>query len=372
MKKYHKLFRIDFKHDYFANGVLRDFIVESTPSTQQLMQQYDLRLQQDKEGITIYCGVQEGESMDTAFGKARNLCFLLKVQDPSFINYTDLPLLGQEGKQYFFSNINLEQETALAIKPLQKKAFVSEQDGLPFHPLFYQHQLPMGTEKAQFSLKGSGQNAMDQDQLADWQFIPSETSTAEKAPVLQLDFTKSAWGKYELDIDGEESITFGVMPDNIMPSTFGMIEIMTQEEAFQHYEIAFQARKTIWRYYIINKSVLDITTISVKKGNASQVNDSAEEVPLKPLEEDTKVLSNGDQAILLQLEEVRPLQEQPTDLIHLSLIGSGNKEIKINLPHANSHQITPEIIEIERTDENGIKKQVKEISHVYSDIYVYL
>jgi len=377
MKKYHQLFRIDVKHDYFTDGVLRGFAIEPTPYTQQLMRQYDLRLQNHAEGITIYCGLEEGASMTTSLSGLYNLCFLLKIQDPSFINYTDLPLLGQEGKKYYFSNNGLEQEAGLSTKRLQKAAFVSGQDGLPFHPLFYQHLLPKNTEKAQFTLKGLGQNAVDQDQVAEWNFIPEEKKPGEtepiKASVLQLGFTKSPWGKYELNISGEESLVFGVMPGDIMPSTFAMIEIMPQLENFDQYEISFQARKTSWRYYIINKNEIDTSTIRINKGSANQVNGDAEEVPLvQPIEQNNKELSNGDKATLLELTEVRALQERPTAFMHLSLIGSDSKEMKVNLPYANSHQITPEIVETEETDENGIVKSVKEISHVYSDIYVYL
>lgn len=373
MKKYHQLFRIDVKHDYFADGVLRGFTIEPTPYTQQLMRQYDLRLQNHAEGITIYSGLEEGALMTTSLSSLHNLCFLLKTQDPSFINYTDLPLLGQEGKKYYFSNIGLEQEAGLSTKRLQKAAFVSEQDGLLFHPLFYQHLLPKNTEKAQFTLKGLGQNAVDQDQVADWQFIPMETSPEGKAPVLQLDFTKSAWGKYELDIEGEDSINFGVMPDNIMLSTFGMIEIMPQTESFEQYEISFQARKTSWRYYIINKSEIDITTLRINKGSANQLNGDAEEIPLvQPIEQNNKELSNGDKATLLELTEEMALKERPTEFMHLSFIDGDNKETKVNLPYANSQQIIPEIVETEETDENDFVESVKELSHVYSDIYVYL
>lgn len=373
MKKYHKVFRIDLKHDYFADGVLRGFTIEPTPHTQQLMRQYDFRLQKHQEGITIYCGVEEGGSMATVLSKSHNLCFLLKIQDPYFINYTDLPLLGQEGKKYYFSNIGLEQEPDSAIKPLQKTSFVSEQDSLLVHPLYYQHQLPLDTKQAVFDLAKFGQHTRHQDQVAEWKFIPGETSPAPTPPFLQLDFTKSPLGKYELNIPGEESLVFGVMPGNVMPSTFGMIEIMPQAESFEQYEISFQARKTIWRYYIINKSEIDTTTIRINKGSANQVNGDAEEIPLaQPIEQNNKKLSNGDEATLLELIEGRTLKEHPSELIHLSLIGSDSKEIKMDLPAASSQQIIPEIAEIEKIDENGDKKLVKEISHVYSDIYVYL
>lgn len=377
MKKYHKLFRVDVKHDYFTDGVLRGFTIVPTPYTQQLMQQYDLRLQKHAEGITIYCGLEEGESMTANLSSSHNLCFLLKIQDPSFINYTDLPLLGQEGKKYYFSNIDLEEEAGLSTKRLQKAAFVSGQDGLLFQPLFYQHLLPKNTEKAQFTLKGLGQNAVDQDQVAEWKFIPEEKKPGEtepiKASVLELGFTKSPWGKYELNISGEESLVFGVMPDNEILSTFGMIEIMPKAESFEQYEIGFQARKTSWRYYVINKSEIDTTTIRINKGSANQVNDNAEEIPLvRPIVQNNTELSNGDKATLLELTEVMALKERPIEFMHLSLIGSDSKEVKMNLPYANSQQIMPEIIEIEKTDENGIKKLVKEISHIYSDIYVYL
>lgn len=377
MKKYQQLFRIDVKDDYFADGVLRGFTIEATPYTQQLMRQYDLRLQNHAGGITIYCGLEEGASMATSLSSLHNLCFLLKIQDPSFINYTDLPLLGQEGKKYYFSNISLEQEAGLSTKQLQKATFVSGQDGLLFHPLFYQHLLPKNTEKAQFTLKGLGQNAVDQDHVAEWKFIPEEKKPGEtepiKASVLELGFTKLPWGKYELNIEKDDSIVFGVMAGNVMPSTFGMIEIMPQTESFEQYKISFQARKTSWRYYIINKSEIDTTTIRINKGSANLVNDNAEEIPLvQPIVQNNTELGNGDKATLLELNEVMALKERPIEFMHLSLIGSDSKETKMNLPYASSQQIIPEIVEIEKIDENGDKKIVKEISHVYSDIYVYL
>lgn len=373
MKKYEQLFRIDFKHDYFSDGVLKNVLLDPTPATKQLMRQYDLRLQKNKQGVIIYCGLNKGESMAASLGKARKLSFLLKVEDPSFINYTELPLLGQENKKYFFSNVKDSTGPDATIRSLSKIDFVSEQDGLPFYPLFYQHQLPSNTKQVLFNLAEFGQNALSQDQLSDWQLIPGETSPNEEASILQINFNQSSWGKYELNISGEESLVFGVMPGNAMPSTFGMIEIVTKGEISQHYEIAFQARKTTWRYYIINKSEIDTTTIRINKGSANQVNGDAEEVPLaQPIEQNNKKLSNGDEATLLELIEGRTLKERPSELIHLSLIGSDGKEIKVDLPYVSPQQIIPEIVEIEKIDENGDKKLVKEISHVYSDIYVYL
>lgn len=373
MKKYHRLFRIDLKHDYFADGVLRAYAIEPTPYTQQLMRQYDLRLQNHAEGITIYCGLEEGESMTAKLSDSHNLCFLLKVQDPNFINYSDLPLLGQQGKKYYFSNIDLDEASDLPIKRLQQASFVTGQDGLLVYPLYCQYELALGTKQAIFDLSGFGQNTFNQDELAEWRFIPGETTPEPKAPLLELAFTKSPWGKYELNISGEESLVFGVMSDNVMPSTFGMIEIMPQTETFEQYEISFQARKTIWRYYIINKSEIDTTTIRINKGRANQLNGDAEEIPLVlPIEQNTKELSNGDKATLLELAEVMALKERPTEWMHLSLIGSDGKEIKLDLPYANSNQIIPETVETRETAENGDEKLVKEISHVYSDIYVYL
>jgi len=419
-KKYAKLFQLGLHHTFYAEKIARNLSIEPTPFSKMLMRKYDLRMVNQADGISIYYGEDGRQSIANLLTGSIKLSFLLKSNDPYFINYTALPLLGQEDKKYSFSNIRNMTPSPEA-QALQLKEFVGLEDSLAFIPMYYEYELEVDTTSVDFTLTDIRSKQTRAQELIGWDILPQERGidgNVMKKPLLRFDLSREAWGRYELAIEEATPIHFGLLPGNLFPQVMGMIEIVVgqliqadgtqvnflikdEEIHPQDYTITFDARKTTWRYYLINRHQINTETISINEGLAGQANGESNEVALiRPIELNGKLLTNGESATLIELSDARVLQERPSSFLHLVLsstdIDSGDtSKVSINLPLAGTKQIQPEIqentvpdqaeeeellqkrtegrdLDISDTSTGGYPKHVKEIQRVYSDIYVYL
>jgi hypothetical protein len=103
---YNYFFQVELLHKYFANGLCNDFSITPSVQTQStlagnkmLVKQYDNKL---------YTGVKvddTGKVIDLPSASLQ-LTFFLKLNNPLFFNYTNLPFTFQPGKIYYFTNRN--------------------------------------------------------------------------------------------------------------------------------------------------------------------------------------------------------------------------------------------------------------------------
>ncbi len=408
-KKYHLLCKVIIQHSYFLEGHAH-VSLEPTIESSRLMQQYDLRIRRVTGGIELYYGEAVGKSFLQLMDKVFVLNFILRTSDPYWSNYTNLPLLGNSNRMLFFSNT----KTAISSKGntlLHQNEWVSSVDYKPFLSNIYVRALSSTSNEPEFKLMDSQRSIYSEKQVSGWRVSPKEE---DRPALLELKLDTFAIGEYSFEIDGVVQ-KFVHMPQSEALRSLGIVELAVGEVQVDGenlhllqkdeqvvpatYEILFEARETVWRYYLVNHKEIDTETIMIKEGVTGQANGKEVGV-IRPIQLEGKELSNGEKATLVELQKARALSESPTGFLHLtaSVLNSNTGEeevLSLNLPLANGTQIIPKIQEsqvnntVEEDDhllqrEQGkdleivedlnavFPKQLKIVQRVYSDIYVYL
>ena len=103
---YTRLFRLELRHEYHANGFCTDFDLEPTAAAAKRLKQQRMRLRSFGYGVEVLAETTATQELFIELGSGIELEFLLKLRNPAFVQYTQLPTLTaltteerQEGKQ---------------------------------------------------------------------------------------------------------------------------------------------------------------------------------------------------------------------------------------------------------------------------------
>ncbi|MEM1358756.1 MAG: hypothetical protein AAGF89_11170 [Bacteroidota bacterium] len=263
------------------------------------MQQNDIRLVEREFGAEAYyqdSPMSDGHLLDIK--EAVFLIFLLRPTDPLFMNYTDLPIVEAATNIQYFSNTVVGSDA-------QATSFVAGNNS----------SIPMLIDEA------SGEKLVDQ----------AEGWRIGDIAVISIAIGETATNGSSILIDG--AIQAG------------------------DFTIHFSARRTKWRYHIIDRTGSGYQHFQLLEHGTQQ--------PVPSEDQETKLLPNGSEAIVLSPVELIPLRERPRPRFQLStqpFPGSHNTPLSIPLPSADANQLSQKYPSVQETV-NAI---------YYSDLYVYL
>jgi hypothetical protein len=103
---YGYFFRVELLHKYFANNICNDFVIIPSVLTQATLNGNKMLARQ--YGNTLYGALQVDDAGKAFMTPSNNLqlTFFLRLNNPVFFNYTNLPSVYQSGKIYYYTNRN--------------------------------------------------------------------------------------------------------------------------------------------------------------------------------------------------------------------------------------------------------------------------
>jgi len=352
--RFTQLFEIQLEHAFYKDGRCPDMQLVPTPATQQHFQKLGLLFKPHASGAHILYKFTEGEStVIQSFSAPFTLSFLLLSKNPTFLNFTDLPI-EQKPIQYYFSNASKQANSEGKIK-LNQGDFVSVDDVGSFTGAVFPIEVNAEKEK-KVNLKMN--NAADELLLEE---------IVEDQQYYHLDLSKQEPGKYSISVDDQAPSSFYYEPA-LNAQHFGLIKLQIdgQDQSFFDsqkkvvFALQFKTRSTTWRYHIVNQQAAPNQEYKIiDKTNSVQFTEG-EEVNL-PNGSNAMRFDSIDDA---ETKEGVSLQERYSGHFQLELYGAvqqlGGRRSKktMILPNAG-----PQQVRIEKSDE-GLR--------AYSDIYVYV
>lgn len=270
----------------------------------------------------------------------------MKLNNPFFVNFTELSLQQEPGNIYYFSNqaankreiFNMGEDALL----LNQNAQTSSSDLMKITGNAYNYILN-GNDGS----KTANLIALDSDETV----ASKESGPVDEHYHFNFLLTGLPAGRYRLEIDGGEVDRFYYANEFSGTKFFGVVELFSNVSPdyayfdvdnqlnIKEYSIAFKHRATRWRYKVINRNELDLTDPGIREA----------ETPWE--------FTNVGENVFISDEPI-PLKEQPVKGIALYGDKDDNSSILIaDLPNPGVVLINPD---------------PGDPANVYSDVYVYL
>jgi hypothetical protein len=313
-------------HSYYQNDQFHDLDITPTPDTQRYLDQARIQVKQSGNQFSIYSLNQN--TPETSGKKWPPLFFYLTLNNINFLNFSALPITS--GQFFYFANQNGSQQ-------LTRNEFANNND-LVYYTM-PQSRLALGEHiSGKVLVKNSAGESVKEIVI-------------EHKDHIDLDMDPGITGYFELwkdeymlarlfmDAHYSQRTPFGVLCLELNP--------LTDTQTVPTYQLNFAARKTIWRYYILNKSNLDISSLQIETSNPE----------LQFHEGEAVTMPNGEKARVFFSDPAKPIALTHQPSTHFKLVSS-TPPLQITLPNASSHRL---------------KEEVKDgIVQFYSDTYVYL
>ncbi|MCK6690875.1 MAG: hypothetical protein L6Q97_02105 [Thermoanaerobaculia bacterium] len=388
IKQYNDLFRLAPRHSFYADGKARDLVLAPAPATLRLMERYDLRWGQDENGYVLVYGRESSNPPRLSWlGEPLALRFFLRSKHPYFLNITDVPFY-QPGKQILYFD-NLRAAAAAQPFALSSSAITGGADLLPVYPSGFEFEPSGGNILSLRDARNrvlaaaaeveSAAAGAEQTNAAPDTFMPPERHEPVWAPLpntavqgrFRINLSGLPPGKYGLETAPDQVSWFFFGGQEIRPADLGVADVYIGTASAsmvppplaagglaappRQFQIAFEARTTRWRYFLINRNRLAFDQIEVNDGKTALGFQAMESRPLP---------GGTETAIPLLSDAAFPLRERPEWRYKLKLSknnGNGAASgipVTLDLPSPDWRRITPE--------GRGAEQQV------YSDMYIYL
>jgi len=128
---YKTLFRISFRHNYFGSGVLSRISVKLSPETANTLKNYGLAYKQVNEQLAVLFDAEDAHSehkLQALVTDKVKLQFWVYVEEPTLLNFTDLPYEQTQDSVYYFSNALATNKLEGGELALSQQPYVSAKD----------------------------------------------------------------------------------------------------------------------------------------------------------------------------------------------------------------------------------------------------
>jgi hypothetical protein len=350
---YKELVAVEFAHDYYVNSKSNDFLVWPAPLCSQILKGTGLLFKATGNGFKLYADVRKlANSFVLKKQLANNLkfTFLVKLTNPFFLNFTELPVVAQPKGVYYFNNLtkNISLQNQLYIVKKDDvvdgadEKYVSPEDYLRVESgnfnWHFDSNAPRVTAELRFPDSGVSivQNLENNNDSFQFQF--GLTSLPAGRFDLYVNGLKvNTQSFYNSSPFGDESV-FAIIElfnSDVLPVEYQFID----KNGFiqpKKYVIPFCRRKTKWRY-IVNK----ISNVAFPDPTI--------------IESEDKWHFTSKGSMVFESDELIPMQENPISGIYFQRdAGDSSSIMHTSLPNAPVDMIRPDILQ----------------NQIYSDIYV--
>lgn len=344
---YQKIVELQVWTDYYQGLQSGDFQFIPEQAAQRTLRNLGLKQKDVAGGFRLFAAVDEtGILQKDPVSVPFKLVFFMRLTNPRFVNFSNLPFDLGASKVYYFSNqANNKREvfnTGSDSLLLNQNDTTTLADQIKTSGKVYSH-----THDGNAGLKTAELVSVDTDEVL---------ATQELAPVdehynFQFKLEGFSAGRYKLMLDGGELDRFYYAAELGLASYFGVIELFSQVDvdykwftnaglvSTKTYRLAFKRRETLWRYKVINRNELELTNPGVREtDNPWEFTDSGDHV----------FVSNSPM----------PLKEAPI------------KGIALRSDQTDAASVL--ITDLPNPDPDLIKPDPGDPATIYSDIYIYL
>lgn len=268
---YKTLFRLSFQHNYYGSGVLSGVSVKVAPETALALQNYGLAWKQAKDQMVVLYDVEDANSeskLKDLVEDGVKLKFMVFVEEPTLLNFTDLPFEGGQDSLYFFSNATATKKNDGNTLMLSKDAYVSSNDKVKV----FQSAVKIGQSDVQKS-----NNAVIIDIFKD----KTDANYTVKEGFVEVSLPNGGTGFYTYS-DGNGAVPLYVDGDLGWKLPFSIIEIHFDKKVDEshrpvknngkiepmNYVIGFNSRSVFWKYYIMSAHLRDLEGLVIANGKA--------------------------------------------------------------------------------------------------------
>ena len=344
---YQKLIGIQVLNDFYTSLIATDFNWMPEQNTKRILNSLGMRMKADSSGIKLFAEVDpSGKLVKEQQTSPAKLVLFMRLNNPMFVNFSDLPFDLDQSKIFYFSNKANNKREVFDMGShsllLNQGDHVTASDLMKVVGRVYSFVLDGddGVKTANLVSLDSGDTVISKD----------EDSVDNRYNFnFQLDGLNA--GRYKLEIDGLEKDQFYFTSEFSLNRYFAVVELYSDananyayfnpanELAAKDYKIIFKHRTTFWRYKVFNRNGLDLSDPEIKEADT-------------PWE-----FSIGGDNVFTSNTPM-PLKEAP--IVGITLKGDKNDNASVlidNLPNPNPSLIKPD-------PDNP--------TNVYSDIYIYL
>lgn len=243
-RTYSKLFSINLLHDYYTNNQTRDFEIIPTANTRNLMIKYRMLMKKHTNGLKVY---YEGPNQGIAtipVDDDLKFVFYLKLDQPRFLNFTNLPLKNSNKEKYHFSN----QDHTGSELPLTQTQYELYQHVI-------NHEFSQIDDDSTVEIKVYDQ---DNNLVLTGDFDPYKSEDGPDSGettynyAAQLDLSGLPPGLYDIKHTGLASLDKTVYVDSgiSMLGVFGIVELTISDQQDCDFIYQFEKRFDTWKYFI--------------------------------------------------------------------------------------------------------------------------
>ncbi|MEM7185341.1 MAG: hypothetical protein AAF466_01680 [Bacteroidota bacterium] len=236
---YHQWLECTIEHGYFDQGVGSIFRWIPLLDTAKRMRNYEILPRANRNALHFYIGIRESDAFDvqSSLEGITDLVFQLVVDDPLFLNYTDLAQ-PEQGQLLFFSNKDKSNGDAMHSGEL-----VSEENNINVAYRGLEHSVPSGSVKVE--IKNEEGAVVHESE---------HNNDQETLHVISLQNQPS--GMYELWENDALVQQFYLLQESLQQGCIGLVHLHIPSlqngyEEGQSYTITFGSRSVIREYKVI-------------------------------------------------------------------------------------------------------------------------
>lgn len=321
---YNKFFTIRFMHEYYEDGNCKDFIVQPTSSTQNVLTRYGILFKNLSNGcLLLYEATDDIGTPKFPVDEDLKLTFTFSLQNSLFLNFTDVTFSPESSSVYYFNNLNP------AISG-QEHTIVDAGISAP---------IPLTTNILRLTKNGPTASYVMIRDINDNGF---KTKFNTELDELKIDLSQYDDGKYTVQqYDNSNtplgtSFTFYYNSDLTGEMPYGIFEVNLDDNYDPTnpvtYLFKFKSRETYWRYNILKNEANP--PIAVDDISASTV--SVKHEPDNPADKINFAIASGADPIIVHSANVVKLTENGFEKIRLYK----NRNILLsNLPNPTADKI---------------------------------
>ena len=256
---YNFLFTIELLHKYFQDEVCTDFDITPSLCTSYLSEGHKIITKTYNN--KLYAGLQLDNDLKPLLvpEDGLQLTFFLKLNNPLFFNYTELPFVYTPNTVYYFTNRynNVKGSKNL----LHKNEFMSSSDALEWKTSLSTFKFSSPRNLTKVNVYGYNRSSNDYTELLFSNTLFFKTNTS----VFNLDLSQLKAGAYRLTVDEVDKLIY-LNDEQNTSKAFAVVDIFVESTLAAAYKILkpdnsllsplysvnFLNRSTIWKYNLVS------------------------------------------------------------------------------------------------------------------------
>lgn len=335
-------------HDFYANGLSNDFILEPTPDTLKIFNQLGVIFKVQKFGFSLFCNAAKANTVIQYLKAPKAFRFYIIKKNSTFLNFSDTLVDNFNAIYYIGSSLAKKEGNELSLNPID--FFAKRENSIPIIQTGSKINITDNVKYNSVAKIFDSYGAL----LGEVKHNSDENDSSLliiKGNQLIFNSSHLDEGKYIIEYDGNRSIAFCVFPI-VPPHLYSILEMdlfarkskknafsITKENKFIYQKLSLKlaARESYWKYYLVDKrkGCKDIIDVEIEEAGKS----------IKISKPKLEKLTNGMEALVFHFVKPKKLKNIESSLkdrlsLRFKRKGKGKIEeinpLKLPKPSANT------------------------------------